>query len=154
MAFNPLNRKLDRNGNPIVSKKELEDSGMSLREFLNKERGLTPRMRTQDMEPPHIDAEAGMTRGTRRGAGAGRGFVNPEMPKTDTRDLEAGMSRGTRTFAPDTSEVDRVKNLMDASGVSLDRKDEAGNAYKKGGKVKSVAKGWGIARGARKAKMY
>ena len=58
------------------------------------------------------------------------------------------------TYKPDTSEVDRVKNLMDASGVSLDRKDEAGNAYKKGGKVKSVAKGWGIARGARKAKMY
>lgn len=149
MALNPLGRKLDKNGNPIVSKKELEDSGLSLRDFLNKERGLS-RADGSDREPVHVDAEAGMTRGTRRGAGAGRGFVNPTMPKTDARDAEAGMSRGTRTYTPDTSATDRVKNLMDASGVSLDRKDEAGNAYKKGGSVK----GWGIARGARKAKMY
>ena len=101
-------------------------------------------------EPVHIDAEAGMTRGTRRGAGAGRGFVNPEMPKSDPRDLEAGMSRGTRSYTPDTSEVDRVKNLMEAGGVKTDRVDEAGEPYKKGGKVK----GWGKARGARAAKFY
>lgn len=105
-------------------------------------------------EPVHVDAEAGMTRGTRRGAGAGRGFVHPTMPKTDARDAEAGMSRGTRSYTPDTSEVDRVKNLMEAGGVKADRTDEAGNAYKKGGKVKPSVKGWGIARGARKAKMY
>jgi hypothetical protein len=38
---NPKGRKLDKNGNPIVTKEELEKSGMSLRDFLNKERGLT-----------------------------------------------------------------------------------------------------------------
>ena len=27
MAFNPLNRKLDKNGNPIVTKEELAKSG-------------------------------------------------------------------------------------------------------------------------------
>jgi hypothetical protein len=43
MAFNPKNRKLDKNGNPIVTKEELEESGLSLRDFLNKERGLTRR---------------------------------------------------------------------------------------------------------------
>jgi hypothetical protein len=41
--INPKGRKLDKNGNPIVTKEELEKSGMSLRDFLNKERGLTPR---------------------------------------------------------------------------------------------------------------
>jgi hypothetical protein len=40
--INPKGRKLDKNGNPIVTKEELEKSGMSLRDFLNKERGLTP----------------------------------------------------------------------------------------------------------------
>ena len=41
--MNPKGRKLDKNGNPIVTKEELAKSGMSLREFLNNERGLTPR---------------------------------------------------------------------------------------------------------------
>ena len=43
MAMNPKGRKLDSNGNPIVTKEELKASGMSLRDFLNKERGLTRR---------------------------------------------------------------------------------------------------------------
>ena len=63
MAMNPLGRKLDKNGNPIIGKEELEKSGMSLREFLNKERGLKPRVRNEDLEPPHVDAELGMSRG-------------------------------------------------------------------------------------------
>ena len=44
--INPKNRKLDKNGNPIVTKEELAKSGMSLGEFLNKERGLTPRKKS------------------------------------------------------------------------------------------------------------
>ena len=48
MAFNPKNRKLDKRGNPIVTKEELEASGMSLRDFLNQERGLTKRVTTSD----------------------------------------------------------------------------------------------------------
>lgn len=43
MAMNPKKRRLDKNGNPIVTKEELAESGMSLRDFLNKERGLTRR---------------------------------------------------------------------------------------------------------------
>jgi hypothetical protein len=46
--MNPKGRKLDKNGNPIVTKEELEKSGMSLRDFLNKERGLTKRVTTSD----------------------------------------------------------------------------------------------------------
>ena len=41
--INPNGRKLDKNGNPIITKEELTKSGMTLREFMNKERGLTPR---------------------------------------------------------------------------------------------------------------
>ena len=39
----PKGRKLDKNGNPIITKEELKKSGLSLRDFLNKERGLTRR---------------------------------------------------------------------------------------------------------------
>jgi hypothetical protein len=115
------------------------------------------------VEPVHIDAEAGMTRGTRRSPGAGRGFVNPDAVSYDARDAEAGMSRGTNTYSPDTSGVDAVKNLADKFNVPMGRTDEAGNAYKRGGKVKKMesggkteggVRGWGLARGARKAKVY
>tara|TARA_R110000803_G_scaffold99868_1_gene168027 strand:+ start:147 stop:785 length:639 start_codon:yes stop_codon:yes gene_type:complete len=41
--INPLGRKLDKNGAPIIGKAELEKSGLSLRDFLNRERKLTPR---------------------------------------------------------------------------------------------------------------
>lgn len=36
-------KRLPKNKPRVVSKKELEDSGLSLRDFLNKERGLTRR---------------------------------------------------------------------------------------------------------------
>jgi hypothetical protein len=41
---NPLGRKLDKNGAPIIGKAELEKSGLSLGAFLNKERKLTSRV--------------------------------------------------------------------------------------------------------------
>jgi len=53
-TMNPKGRKLDRNGNPVVTKEELDKSGMSLRDFLNKERGLTARKDT----PKKADATA------------------------------------------------------------------------------------------------
>ena len=49
--INPKGRKLDKNGNPIVTKEELAKSGMSLGEFLNNERGLTPRKKSA---PPNV----------------------------------------------------------------------------------------------------
>jgi hypothetical protein len=58
VATNPLNRKLDKKGNPIVSKKELDESGLSLRDFLNRERGLTRRKSaTEKDEAAARDAE-------------------------------------------------------------------------------------------------
>jgi len=44
MGAGPKNEEAPKASKPrIVSKKELEDSGLSLRDFLNKERGLTRR---------------------------------------------------------------------------------------------------------------
>jgi hypothetical protein len=62
------------------------------------EAGMSRGTRTTPKDPR--EAEAGMSRGTRTTsmAGAGRGFVNPPVPKpADPRSAEAGMSRGTRT---------------------------------------------------------
>jgi hypothetical protein len=157
MALNPLGRKLDKNGNPIVGKKELEASGLSLRDFLNKERKLK-RADGSDREPVHVDAEAGMTRGTNDYVKSGKKSFDTEtefVPKGV--DLERGMGRGSRVaYESQKAEQDagvtpaKVRNLAKSFDIPVDRKDEAGNPYKKGGSVK----GWGIARGARKAKTY
>jgi len=52
-------RKLDRKGNPIVTKEELERSGMSLRDFLNKERGLTRRGESKTSTKAELGPEMG-----------------------------------------------------------------------------------------------
>ena len=119
MAMNPLNRKLDKNGNPIISKAELEASGMSLRDFLNKERGLTRRTSNSDLEPPHIDAEAGMTRGTR--------------PKQANSTTEAGMSGYTPRREP--------KPLTEVMKPGTRTNYENEDGMKRGGKVKASKMG-------------
>jgi hypothetical protein len=45
--------RLPKNKPRVVSKKELEDSGLSLRDFLNKERGLT---RREDKKEDKVEA--------------------------------------------------------------------------------------------------
>ena len=106
----------------IVSKKELEDSGLSLRDFLNKEKGLT-------RKPPE-----GMTREYKP-----RDASDQESKKA--RSVEAGTSRGSRNFAG--------AGRGESGGASADMLsrfnagkpgyDEAGTAYKKGGKVSSAS---------------
>ena len=109
-------------------------------------------------EPVHVDAEAGMTRGSNDYVRSGKKSFDTEtefVPKGV--DLERGMGRGSRVaYESQKAEQDagvtpaKVRNLAKSFDIPVDRKDEAGNPYKKGGSVK----GWGIARGARKAKMY
>jgi hypothetical protein len=100
----------------------------------------------QDMrEPVHVDAEAGMTRGTRprdardaekgmsRGtrttsmAGAGRGMVNPSAASS-TPDMSAYVPRRTPGPLSDT----------DRPGTRVRYENE--DTYKKGGKVSSASR--------------
>jgi hypothetical protein len=110
--------------NRIVSKKELEESGLSLRDFLNKEKGLTrkpPEGITRDYKPRDasdqeskkaMSAEAGMSRGSRSFAGAGRGETGGA-----SADALSRFNAGKEGY------------------------DEAGNAMKRGGKVKKMSSG-------------
>jgi hypothetical protein len=110
--------------NRVVSKKELEESGLSLRDFLNKEKGLTrkppegikreyrPRDAADQETKKAISAEAGMSRGTRNFAGAGRG--------------ESGGASA---------------DMLSRFNAGKEGYDEAGNAMKRGGKVKKMASG-------------
>ena len=53
MGAGPKNEEAPKASKPrVVSKKELEDSGMSLRDYLNRERGLTRRGESKPKEAP------------------------------------------------------------------------------------------------------
>ena len=87
-------RKLDRKGNPIVTKEELERSGMSLRDFLNKERGLTRRGESKVSTKAELGPEMGekMTSDESKAAASNFGYpkgsarLNSEENK-DTSDM-------------------------------------------------------------------
>ena len=105
--------------NRIVSKKELEESGASsLREFLNKERGLT-------MKPPE---------GTKAGVYVPRDLYTSSGKATvDRQDAEAKVAANT---AADQATINRM-----AQRTRPYMKDEAGNNMKHGGAVKKMASG-------------
>jgi len=116
-------------------------------------------------EPVHVDAEAGMTRGTRprdprdaeagmsRGtratsvAGAGRGVVNPASASS-TPDMSAYVPRRTPQAASTTEEGMRGYAPRRAPGPLTDVtrpgtrvRYENEDTYKKGGKTKKMAAG-------------
>jgi hypothetical protein len=89
-------------------------------------------------------------------AGAGRGSVNPPVPKpADPRSAEAGTSRGTRnmTPSPGQADIDKVRRIQETFRVPSSMAgrpgyDEAGNRMKHGGAVKMASGGMTASRRA------
>ena len=89
--------------NRVVSKKELEDSGLSLRDFLNKERGLTRK--------PDADIKFGVNKPRDLYTSSGKATV-------DRQDAEAKVAANT---AADQATIVRI-----AARIRPYMKDEAG----------------------------
>lgn len=120
----------------IVSKKELEESGLSLRDFLNKERGLTRKA----------------PEGTKAGVYKSRDNRSPFAPT-----LVEGTKRTSMARKPDdetmakSGETRRIRNMMDSAaeatgamrGARLNSEEntDVSDMMKRGGKVKGYAKG-------------
>ena len=102
MALNPKNRKLDKNGNPIVTKEELEKSGMSLRDFLNKERGLTRRTESAPsnvrMRTPS-DADISRARSETAKAKSSASDLNREINREGARQVQRSQEESRRVPA-------------------------------------------------------
>ena len=113
----------------VVSKKELEDSGMSLRDFLNKERGLTRRK--------SADPTAGEARD--KSAQTAADSIDPGAPSMES--LMSGYKpRRTSTL----SEV-----VKPGTNTNYENKDELSDmSMKRGGKVKKMASGGSASRRA------
>ena len=111
--INPKGRKLDKNGNPIVTKEELKKSGMSLRDFLNKERGLT---RRKDSGPSSSAIKQGETR--KRAA----------ADKADTQDRVMNQETRKRVNAPETPF--EAKKRTDSAKPARMSKEDFGKAMR------------------------
>jgi hypothetical protein len=179
----------------VVSKKELEESGLSLRDFLNKERGLTRKppegtkfgvnvdrptkearaaMNAQDNANRGLDEngrplqeQAYKSRAYNGGAGRGgqggmssmdadeAGRRDKTMAAYKSRAYNGGAGRGGQggMSSMDADEAGRRDKTMDEytprrdanaaarARLSSGEGDEAGNAMKRGGTVKKMAKG-------------
>ena len=103
----------------IVSKKELEDSGLSLRDFLNRERGLTRRGMSK------TDAEKQLGMGDRPSADS--------VAKAKSQlGMDASERAPRRTPEPLTS--------TRRPGTNVNYENENAEGMKKGGKVSSASK--------------
>ena len=128
-------RKLDRKGNPIVTKEELERSGMSLRDFLNKERGLTRRGESKMSTKAELGPEMGekMTPDESKAAASNFGY-----PK--------GSERLNSKENKDTSDMTYKR------GGAVKKMNMGGMGYAKGGSASSRADGIAI-KGKTRGKM-
>jgi hypothetical protein len=141
--------------NRIVSKKELEDSGLSLRDFLNKERGLTRK--------PDADVKFG---------------VNKPRPSAQERATMEAQDNANRGFDENGQPLQRTAGYvprdqyMQSGKATVDKQDEMAKRdasmkdytprrdpfaadrtqdYKRGGAVKKMAKGGSVSSASKRA---
>jgi hypothetical protein len=136
----------------VVSKKELDDSGLSLRDFLNKERGLT---RRGGSTPSKTSAKV-----TDTGDEAARLAARRPAPAASTKSTyETPYDRRNRLNREEAAKVPRgqdriMRNVKPSAVNSKTLLPESG--YKKGGSVSHASgRADGIAqRGKTRGKMY
>jgi hypothetical protein len=141
----------------VVSKKELEDSGMSLRDFLNKERGLT-RREDKSMSKAAAEKQLGMGEKPSKEAvssakaqlGLESPAAAPTTPSTDVTKMSlAERARMSRDRARSGSTTDtrsvgeRIRSALGGKdrGEETIEPDSSGIGMKRGGKVKKMASG-------------
>jgi hypothetical protein len=119
--INPKGRKLDKRGNPIVTKEELEASGMSLRDFLNKERGLT---RRKESAPSNVRM--------RTPSDADISRARSETAKAKAASAPPNVSMRT----PSDDDIKRAKAMTAKAMTAKALEEKYGSGLKMGGMVK------------------
>jgi hypothetical protein len=147
MAFNPLNRKLDKNGNPIVSKAELEEfkskygQNMELRDFLNKERGLTRRgsAGTKASAPVSEERASAVEGPATATAKEVAGLRSPAASPSDSS-REVTAKELADKIAPAKELADKPATSRMRAASTSDTSDFMPGSFKKGGSVSSASK--------------
>jgi len=129
----------------IVSKKEIEESGLSLRDFLNKERGLTRRKSIDPTAGEALDKDAqeaadridpGAPKRAPGGVGK-RGGVG-DGGKSMIERQNAAMMRSEASMVPNTGRKISMEEYYDSGKAKMDK--DAGT-LKRGGMVKKMSSG-------------
>ena len=121
----------------MVSKKELDESGLSLRDFLNRERGLT---RREDKPMSKADAVKQLKLGEKPSkedvASAKERLGIEDSKKENAPDYmaESAKSRGVRNMYERGAEASAPRLN------SEENKDATGETFKRGGKVSSASR--------------
>jgi len=139
----------------VVGKKELEDSGLSLRDFLNKERGLTRRKERTDPTAGEAKDKAAQTAADAIDPGADDGGESNVRRQNAEIRLRTGLSP-REYVSSGKAEIDRqddkaanIRNTM--SRVTPENKDVSDMTFKKGGKVKKMASGGSVSSASKRA---
>lgn len=114
----------------VVSKKELEASGMSLRDFLNKERGLT---RRKEADPTLGEAKDKAAQEAADRIDPGDDGGKSVVDRQD-REMAQQAKIGARI-------AELTRNARPRTDAALPKED---TMYKRGGKVQKYAKGGSI----------
>ena len=133
---NPKGRKLDKNGNPIVTKEELEKSGMSLRDFLNKERGLTRRKDAPAKAAPKKAMTAPMQAPAVRANPMGDAARDRAVMNDEARRRVSAPFTKRELDGPSDEDVKRAKAM-----TAKAQEEKYGSGLKMGGKVKGYKAG-------------
>jgi hypothetical protein len=135
----------------VVTKEELEASGLSLRDFLNKERGLTRRgesaPKTESITKTTVKTEAPAPKAeepakaekSKRGIGPYGVFAGPDEP--DLEAVQAAKAAGAARRAKQAAEPMAYNPFRGAINALRERgKKSNPEAYAKGGSVSSASK--------------
>ena len=169
--------------NRIVSKKELEDSGLSLRDFLNKERGLTRKApegtkfgvnvarptaddrisMNLDDEGNRLESETKQMDKMGKANSANKSRADSSNPDygNEGRTYKGNAGRGGQG-GPSAANMASAgagrggqggasSDDLSRANAGTDGYDEAGNAMKRGGKVKGYAKGGSVSSASSRA---
>ena len=104
----------------VVGKKELEDSGLSLRDFLNRERGLTRRGMSTAAAEKQLGLGEKPSASAVMNAKQQLGLDQPQAPRRTPEPLSSTRKPGTN--------------------VNYENEDATSETFKRGGKVSSASK--------------
>jgi len=117
-----------------VSKKELEESGMSLRDYLNRERGLKRRDSIDQIGMPKGD-QMGMPKGDQMG-------MPSKSKKQESMDMEELMKNYKPRYTPPGSAPKQTTQKPKPKVLMPERPDNSfpGSKFKSGGSVSSASR--------------
>ena len=157
--------KSEAKSSSVVTKKQLEESGLSLRDYMNRERGLTRRGESSSVaSKPATEEKAAPTKVTDTGSDMSRMLARAPAPAKavptekkslyetpyDRMNRQNREAESSRRSAADAERATLRKNIREGNVGRVNPKTLLPeDGMKKGGSVR----GWGMARGARKAKI-